>query len=143
MVLQLQIILQKLWKRNLYNHNLLTRHGIYCRAFFVRQTLSYNDSSFFLHKLTDQRLEDILSLSDEDSHLYYLNLIRRFYPGSDQEQKRKLMKAYRGSFTFEYLLRTEPELADAFTCIYTQTGLIREVSNDLYFIGEPYQYQIN
>lgn len=102
-----------------------------------------NDINFFLHNLPINKLEDVLGLTKEEQHYYYLQLVKRFYPDSDAEDKAKLVNAYIASFELEYLLRTEPNLSDAFTCVYTKTGLIREVSNDLYFIPEAYQYQIN
>lgn len=105
--------------------------------------MTNNDSSLFLHSLSDEELENIVNLEDEEMHLYYLQLIRRFYPGSDKETKIKLMQAYKGSFELEYLLRVTPNLADAFTAVYTKTGMFRELTNDLYFLSEQYQYQIN
>lgn len=111
--------------------------------FLWEKTVTNNDSSFFLSKLPTSKLEDILGLSDEEQHYYCLQLIKRFYPDSDKDEKEKLIKAYKAGFELEYLLRTEPNLADAFTCVYTKTGMIREVSNDIYFIPEAYQYQIN
>jgi len=103
----------------------------------------YSDKNLFLNALSNEQIEDILALSDEEQHHYYLQLIRRFYPGSSKEDKMRLMYAYKGSFELEYILRTESLLAKSFTCVYTKTGMIREVSNDLFFLSEAYQYQIN
>lgn len=109
----------------------------------MRRAVTNSDSNFFLNKLSINKLEDVLGLSEEEQHYYCLQLIKRFYPNVDKEEKAKLIKAYIASFEFEYLLRTEPNLAEAFTCVYTKTGMIREVSNDIFFIPEAYQYQIN
>jgi hypothetical protein len=103
-----------------------------------------NDISFFLKDLPIEKLEDILALSDEDRRYYFMHLIKRFYPEiEDKDEKDRLVSNYQGSFELEYILRTEPVIAKVFTCVYTKTGLVREVSNDLYFIPDAYQYQIN
>jgi hypothetical protein len=109
----------------------------------MRRAVTNSDTNFFLNKLPTSKLEDLLGLSEEDQHYYCLQLIKRFYPSADKEEKAKLLKSYIAGFELEYLLRTEPNLAESFTCVYTKTGMIREVSNDIFFIPEAYQYQIN
>lgn len=111
--------------------------------FYGKKALISTDTNFFLNKLPTSKLEDVLGLSEEEQHYYCLQLVKRFYPEADREEKAQLIKAYIAGFEMEYLLRTEPNLAEAFTCVYTKTGMIREVSNDLYFMPEAYQYQIN
>jgi hypothetical protein len=109
----------------------------------MEKIVKNSDSPFFLNELALNKLEDILALSDQEQYEYYIQLVRRFYPNPESEDKQKLIFSYKGSFELEYLLRTEPVIAQAFTCIYTRTGMIREVTNDLYFISDAYQYQIN
>lgn len=106
--------------------------------------MSSNDSSFFLHNLPDKVLQDILNLSGEEKFAYFNNLIKRFYPNVDTvEEFDKLLKAYNASFALEYIFRNDEDIGEAFTCIYTKTGLVRELENDLYFMMEEYKYQIN
>lgn len=103
-----------------------------------------NDTNFILGELSTEKLEDILGLTEEDREYYFMHLIKRFYPDvEDKDEKDRLLDNYQGSFELEYILRIEPIIAKVFTCVYTKTGLLREVSNDLYFISDAYQYQIN
>lgn len=106
--------------------------------------MSNSDSSLFLHNLPDKVLQDILNMSGEDKIMYFTNLIKRFYPDVESaEEFEGLIKAYNASFALEYVFRQDEEIADSFTCVYTKTGLVRELSNDLYFMIAEYKYQIN
>lgn len=102
----------------------------------MRELLN-TDSYFYLHELDDEILNEILQLSFEELDSYIYALICRFYThvpkGSDRFKK--LENAYKSSFILEKLYRSNTMLSEHYTAIYTKTGLIREMVNDLYAIG--------
>lgn len=102
-----------------------------------------NDSSLFLHKLPDNSIETIVSMPEDEQDKYFYQLISRFYKNSEIETRKDLIEAYRASFILEYMYRTTPDIQDNFTAVYTQTGLIREITNNLYFLDEEFKFQIN
>lgn len=95
-----------------------------------------SDSYFYLYELDNDTLNFILSLSSQDLEKYLHSLIQRFYSKSlsDKEQYFKLVEAYKSSFALEKLYRVNKLIHANFTCIYTSTGLIRDVVLDLYSI---------
>ena len=89
---------------------------------------------FFLTNLSDQELDTILNLSSEEKEEYILSLIETFYSKFKltEQQVSELFLAYLSSFELEKVYRTNVKFQCGFTLIYTNTGLIREVTNDLY-----------
>lgn len=104
--------------------------------YFLRELLS-TDSYFYLHELEDETLDEILQLPFEELDEYIYALICRFYPTTlkHSEAYVNLTNAYKASFVLEKLYRTNEVLIDNYTAIYTRTGLLRELVNDLYAIG--------
>lgn len=102
-----------------------------------------NDSPLYLHELSLEVIKKVNSMKDQEKTTYFLNLISRFYPTADLETKQKLLYAYNGSFYLEEVYREVVKLSGAFTAVYTRTGLIRELVNDIYFMEEEHKYQIN
>ena len=96
-----------------------------------------NNDSFYLQELSDEELDHIINLSPTDFVKYVHNLICNYYSNTPigSERYNALLNSYRGSFTTEYIYRNNPILHKNFTVIYTRTGLIREMVNDLYEIG--------
>jgi hypothetical protein len=93
------------------------------------------DSSFYLYKVTDEELDAILGLSDSAIDDYIELLIEKFFSTTETETQNKLRQAYKSSFVLEKVIRNSPIISNNFTAIYTKSGLIREVVNDLYSIG--------
>lgn len=102
----------------------------------MRERLN-TDSYFYLHELEDEVLNEILQLPFEELDSYIYALICRFYTTIPKSSDRytKLAEAYKASFILEKLYRSNEMLSDNYTAIYTKTGLIREMVNDLYSIG--------
>lgn len=92
------------------------------------------DSHLYLYELTDDQLDKILYLSQEELDSYINSLIDRFYTNKDVN-KQELEKAYKASFVLEKLYRANNILHSNYTCIYTKTGLIREIVSDLYALA--------
>lgn len=99
--------------------------------FLLRRNL-IPDNNLYLYDLSDDKLNDILNLSEDDLHYYIHSLISRFYKDVDTDTYIKLKNAYKGSFVLEKLYRANSILINNYTAIYTKTGLVRELVNDLY-----------
>lgn len=102
-----------------------------------------NDSPLYLNKLSDDIIETIVSMPEDEQDKYFYQLINRFYKDSDIEMKEELVEYYRSSFVLEYVYRTTPDIQDNFVVVYTRTGMIRELTNNLYFLEEEFKFQIN
>lgn len=90
---------------------------------------------FSLGNLSDDRLNYILSMDLDEKTVYFSSLIEKYYPnavGLEEEQSR-IMNAYNSSFIAEKLYRSNKAFASSFTVVYTKTGLIRDVVNDIYY----------
>lgn len=92
------------------------------------------DKYFYLHELEDSILDDILNLDHVELEEYILSLINNYYPNCGDTRTKELIKAYKASFLLEKVYRSSDMLIDNFTAVYTKTGLIRELVNDLYSI---------
>lgn len=103
---------------------------------FLREILN-TDSYFYLHELEDEVLDEILQLPFKELDSYIYALICRFYPTvqKNSESYEALSKAYKAGFVLEKLYRSNDMLSESYTAIYTKTGLLREMVNDLYSIG--------
>ena len=94
-----------------------------------------SEKELCLNEFPEDKLELILSLSTEEQHIYFDSLIKRFFPNTTMEDDsyHDLLAAYYASFVLEKIYRNEEELQKEFTVIYTKTGLIRNMINDLYY----------
>lgn len=93
---------------------------------------------FLLHELNDQKLCGILSLPPKEQVTYFSNLVEKYYPHAmkDTEEFYSLVLSYKSSFALEKKYRKNESIQESFTAVYTKTGLIRELVNDLYYIDE-------
>ena len=86
--------------------------------------------------LTDEQLEAIMNLTQEELNAYLFELISKYYSkvivGSEQHSD--LLQSYTSSILAEHLYRNYPVFQKGFCAIYTKTGLIRNFVNDLYFM---------
>jgi len=95
----------------------------------------YIVDDFSLAQLPDSALENINSLSAQERTMYFHQMIEKFYPDVDTQDPfyPKLQQSYSSSFSLEQVLRGNKSLQIGFTAIYTKTGIIRDIVNDLYF----------
>lgn len=93
---------------------------------------------FILNTIDDNNLQIILSLSEDEKLLYINNLIKKYYSNVElnTEVYFNLQKAYIGSFILEDQYRQNKSVQQSFRPIYTKTGLIRNIVNDLFFMPE-------
>jgi hypothetical protein len=88
--------------------------------------------------LSDQQLDAIMNFSSEELETYVSELISKFYPhiltGSDDYEK--LLKGYASSIFAEKLYREHSIFQAGFKIIYTKTGLIRDIVNEIYYTDD-------
>ena len=107
------------------------------------------NKDYKLYELSDEVLNNILSLSGEEEAVYIDSLIERFYGNIDldENQYEQLYVAYKSSFILEKFYRNNLEFQKGFQAIYTKTGFIREIVNESFrrfdFEKENLNYSVN
>lgn len=93
-----------------------------------------NQDKFNLNNLSQVKLDLILNLDETEVTKYIDQLIKRFYPKITQENKTysELQNQYRNSFNIEKLLRHYDFIENSFDVEYTETGLIKSITNNMY-----------
>ena len=88
-----------------------------------------------LSEIENETLDFLIGMATEAKHAYFHKLIETFYPESlnNQEEYGSLLENYVSCIYVEKLYRTNRFFQEQFTMIYTQTGLIRDIVNDIYF----------
>lgn len=103
---------------------------------FVVCIMPYNEN-FNLYNVSDENLNNLLKLNNEQRKKYVDTLIERFYPHvielGDTNTYKSLTNAYISSIEAENVYRNNPTFQLSFQAIYTKTGLIRNLVNDIYF----------
>lgn len=94
--------------------------------------------SFHLAELSDDLLDDILSMSVEQKVAYFSEMVSTFFPkvNEEDEEYQNLIESYASSFYVEKLLRTNRFFYEKFTPVYTSKGLIRNIVLDLYYTDD-------
>lgn len=92
---------------------------------------------FILGQLKDDKLEFILSMDQDQLDIYVDNLIQKYYPYLRQdmehhEQYELVKEQYINSFYLEKIIRMSEPVQEGFIPVYTETGMIRELQNQLY-----------
>ena len=74
----------------------------------------------------------------DDKRAYFHKLIETYYPDvlDDEFEYEELLQNYISSMYVEKLYRSNRFFNEQFTIVYTQTGLIRNVINDTYFVED-------
>ena len=95
-------------------------------------------SEFRLEDFSDESLDSILCLTIESKTKYFEAMVKSYYPKVDQDTDHfvELVESYISSFYLEKLYRSNRFFNEKFIPIYTNTGLIREVVSDLFFIDD-------
>ena len=96
------------------------------------------DDTFALSEFPNESLDYVLGMPLAVKREYFHKLIESFYPktlktGSEYEN---LLESYMSSFYTEKLYRSNRFFNEKFTIIYTHTGIIRNIVNDLYFTDD-------
>ena len=95
-------------------------------------------SEFRLEDFSDESLDSILCLTIESKTKYFETMVKSYYPKVDQDTDHfvELVESYISSFYLEKLYRSNRFFNEKFIPVYTNTGLIREVVSDLFFIDD-------
>ena len=93
-------------------------------------------NEFRLEDFSDESLDSILCLTIESKTKYFEAMVKSYYPKVDQDTDHfvELVESYISSFYLEKLYRSNRFFNEKFIPVYTNTGLIREVVSDLFFI---------
>ena len=88
-----------------------------------------------LSDIENDTLDFLIGMPMEDKHAYFHKLVETFYPTilNNEKEYQALLENYVSCIYVEKLYRTNRFFQEQFTIVYTQTGLIRDVVNDLYF----------
>jgi hypothetical protein len=96
------------------------------------------NSDFRLEDFSDESLDSILCLTIESKTKYFEAMVKSYYPKVNQDTDYfvELVESYISSFYLEKLYRSNRFFNEKFIPVYTNTGLIREVVSDLFFIDD-------
>ena len=96
------------------------------------------DNIFILEDLADDALDAILALTPKAKDHYFSKMAANFNPKIvvDSDDFKNLVETYISSFYVEKLYRTNRFFNEKFTPVYTQTGLIRNIIADMYFVDD-------
>ena len=88
-----------------------------------------------LSDIENDTLDYLIGMPMQDKHAYFHKLIETFYPKclNNEDEYEALLENYVSCIYVEKLYRTNRFFREQFTIVYTQTGLIRDVINDMYF----------
>ena len=94
--------------------------------------------SFILSEFTDESLDYVIGMPLKIKREYFHKLIESFYPKAlrIESEYENLIESYISSFYTEKLYRSNRFFNEKFTIVYTHTGMIRNIINDLYFIDD-------
>ena len=93
-------------------------------------------SELTLCEMENDTLDFLIGLPIEDKHAYFIKLVETYYPKALADEKEKLIENYISSIYVEKLYRSNRFFNEQFTMVYTQTGVIRNIINDIYFIED-------
>jgi len=91
-----------------------------------------------LCELQDETIDYLLGMQLDDKRAYFHKLIEVYYPNAlnNEDEYEDLIENYISCMYVEKLYRSNRFFNERFTIIYTQTGLIRNIINDIYFIED-------
>tara|TARA_Y100000034_G_scaffold136800_1_gene215897 strand:+ start:22060 stop:22365 length:306 start_codon:yes stop_codon:yes gene_type:complete len=92
-----------------------------------------------LYELSDDALNKIINLKKDELDNYITLLIANHYGDSmenNSDMHNKLMTAYTSSFTAEKIYRDNLVFQKGFQAVYSKTGLVTNLVNDLYFTDD-------
>lgn len=96
------------------------------------------DYELHLGEVEEVKIDTVLSFNEQAKTQFFHSLISKFYPDVEQNSQTylALQAYYRGCWAAEKLYRNNQFLKDCFSVVYTKTGLIRNIWNDMYFTDD-------
>lgn len=91
-----------------------------------------------LKNVPEDKIDSVLALSEQEQDIFFSNLIKKYYPSVDvnTDAFSVLMASYISSWVTEKLYRNNSFMNACFSVIYTKTGLIRNICNDIYYTSD-------
>ena len=91
-----------------------------------------------LCEIQDETIDYLLGMQLDDKRAYFHKLVETYYPNAlnNEDEYEDLIENYISCMYVEKLYRSNRFFNERFTIIYTQTGLIRNIINDIYFIED-------
>lgn len=91
-----------------------------------------------LEQITNESLDAVLSLEPKQQANYFSKLTKQYFPKVEEDSQEflDLIETYISCFYVEKLYRSNQFFQEKFTPIYTNTGLIRNIIPDIYFLEE-------
>lgn len=96
------------------------------------------EHSLLLNDIEESKLDTVLSLDENSKTIFFDNLIRSYFSHIDSgsEEYKSLQIHYRCCWMMEKIYRNNQFMKESFSVVYTKTGLIRNIWNDLYYTDD-------
>jgi len=91
-----------------------------------------------LQDISNEDLDSILGMSLPGKKSFFAKMINKYFPELKEEDPmyKDTLEAYLSSFYVEKLYRSNKFFQEKFVMVYTNTGLVRNVINELYFTDD-------
>ena len=91
-----------------------------------------------LQDLSNEDLDSILGMPLQGKKTFFAKVISKHFPElrENEPMYNDTLEAYLSSFYVEKLYRSNKFFQEKFIMIYTDTGLVRNVINELYFTDD-------
>lgn len=91
-----------------------------------------------LQDISNEDLDSILGMSLPSKKSFFAKMINKYFPELREEDPmyKDTLEAYLSSFYVEKLYRSNKFFQEKFVMVYTNTGLVRNVINELYFTDD-------
>lgn len=95
-------------------------------------------NELILEQVSDESLDAVLSLSLEQKSKYFVEIAKTYYPSVDVDSSQFLgiVETYISCFYLEKMYRSNRFFREKFIPVYTTTGLIRNITAEIYFTDE-------
>jgi hypothetical protein len=91
-----------------------------------------------LQDISNEDLDSILGMPLSSKKSFFAKMINKYFPELKEEDPmyKDTLEAYLSSFYVEKLYRSNKFFQEKFVMVYTNTGLVRNVINELYFTDD-------
>ena len=91
-----------------------------------------------LQDLSNEDLDSVLGMPLHSKKTFFAKMIGKHFPELKEEDPmyKDTMEAYLSSFYVEKLYRSNKFFQEKFVMVYTDSGLVRNVINELYFTDD-------
>jgi hypothetical protein len=91
-----------------------------------------------LNEIDESQIDSVLSLNEEGKTVFFDSLITQYFPNIKREsaEYHNLQVHYRACWLLEKIYRNNGFMKECFSVVYTKTGLIRNIWNDLYYTDD-------